>query len=122
MEALYVVTDVIKPDQETIENLQAENRELKEQMAAMQKKNQDALLEIETLKAGSAVIEQNFSNVVDQLVESGLIKIPVWEPDPDSVYTKEDMDHIEKIVGHPFRAPSYGTGPIKLNQKKETQD
>lgn len=119
MEALYVVTDVIKPDQETLDNLQAENRELKEQMAAMQKKNQDALLEIETLKKGSAVIKQNFSNVVDQLVESGLIKIPEWEPDPDTVYTDEEVKRL--------KIPLPGSGPKidinaaikKVNAKKQ---
>ena len=119
MEHLYVLTEVIKPDQETLENLQAENRELKEQMAAMQKRNQDALLEIETLKKGSAVIKQNFSNVVDQLVESGLIKIPEWEPDPDTVYTDEEMKRLK--IPLPGSVPKIDINAAikKVNAKKQ---
>lgn len=119
MKHLYIQIEVVEPDRETIENLQAENRELKEQMAAMQKKNQDALLEIETLKKGSAVIEQKFSKVVDQLAESGLITIPKWEPDPDTVYTDEEVKRL--------KIPLPGSGPKidinaaikKVNAKKQ---
>ena len=46
MEHLYVLTEVIKPDQETLDNLQAENRELKEKVALMQKSNEAQVAEL----------------------------------------------------------------------------
>jgi len=46
MEHLYVLTEVIKPDQETLDNLQAENRELKEKVAQIQKSNEEQVAEL----------------------------------------------------------------------------
>jgi len=68
-------------------------------------------------KAKNAALEARLAGL-EFKVNDFVNGIPEWEPDPDTVYTKEDMDHIEKILGHPYRTSS--RGPIKLKWKKDT--
>lgn len=121
MEALYVVTEVVEPDKETLENLQAENRELKEQMAAMRKANQDALLEIEQLRRSTGHIESNFLSVVSQLTSAGIIK----DIEPDEVpgksrVLKNGMTETELIPNPKKRM--FVEDPLDIDEFKETQD
>lgn len=68
--------------------------------------------ELDTERAKNAELEARLAGL-EAKVKKVIDGIPEWVPDPDTVYTKEDAQHIEKIVGHPFRTSSRGTGPIK---------
>ncbi|OPY24945.1 MAG: hypothetical protein A4E23_00186 [Methanomethylovorans sp. PtaU1.Bin073] len=121
MEHLYVVTDVIKPDQETLENLQAENRELKEQMAAMKKANQDAMFEIQQLRQSTGHMQSNFMSVVEQLTSAGIVK----DIEPDMIpgksrVLKNGMVETEMVPNPKKRM--LVDDPLEIDVLKETDD
>lgn len=58
MEHLYVTTEVIKPDQETIDNLQAKNRELEDKISQMKQEMND-FMRILTARTESAIADLN---------------------------------------------------------------
>ena len=111
MECLYVVTDVIKPDQETLENLQAENRELKEQMAAMRKSNEEQVAELKNSYDEKLSQMQMKAEEDSQKMEAKVTKLAAIVD--EYIVHKIDGEEVYEPV---YQAPPIGrptTPPIK---------
>jgi integrase len=102
MEHLYVVTDVIKPDQETIDNLKAKNRELEEQVALMQKSNEEQVAELKKSYDEKLAQMQMKADEDSQKMEAKVTKL--------AAIVDEYIVH--KIDGEEFYEPVYPAPPI----------
>ncbi|OPY25600.1 MAG: Phage integrase family protein [Methanomethylovorans sp. PtaU1.Bin073] len=102
MDALYVTTDVIKPDQETIDNLKAKNRELEEQVAQIQKSNEAQVTELKKSYDEKLAQMQMKTDENSQKMEAKVTKL--------AAIVDEYIVH--KIDGEDVYEPVYPAPPI----------